>query len=321
MEVAGNTIKLLRDMLKEVDVVTNPGALNDPTIDELSAQCAQMRPRVVALVQSVSDEALMMKALSLNDELTDVAEKRDALKAAASADRDTRAAIVASMREEEAAAERHGSGAGAGSNAVGDLVDLLGGDSFVVEDPPRPGKDKKGVEGHAGGVVDPFDVSVSIGNGAGGGAGGGARRVDPLDELLAPALAMGQSAMGQSTYDPFAASAPASVQPPAQQNYYPPVSNNTGAVVDPFASGVTNPFAQQQQARAPMGSPPMRSVQSPMGAMNVNPLFQQQAQQVQQPSQGGMGSLPPVGASSALYDPFAASPPPQQQRGNNPFAR
>jgi hypothetical protein len=55
------------------------------------------------------------------------------------------------MREEEVAAERHGSGAGAGSNAVGDLVDLLGGDSFVVEDPPRPGKDKKGVEGHAGG--------------------------------------------------------------------------------------------------------------------------------------------------------------------------
>ena len=320
MEVAGNTIKLLRDMLKEVDVVTNPGALNDPTIDELSAQCAQMRPRVVALVQSVSDEALMMRALSLNDELTEVAEKRDALKAAASADRDTRAAIVASMREEEVAAERHGSGAGAGSNAVGDLVDLLGGDSFVVEDPPRPGKDKKGVEGHAGGVVDPFDVSVSVGNGVGGGAGGGARRVDPLDELLAPAPAMGQSAMGQSAYDPFAASAPASVQPPAQQNYYPPVSNNTGAVADPFASGVTNPFAQQQQARAPMGSPPMRSVQSPMGAMNVNPLFQQQAQ-VQQPAQGGMGSLPPVGASSAPYDPFAASPPPQQQRGNNPFAR
>ena len=111
----------------------------------------------------------------------------------------TRAAIVASMREEEVAAERHGSGAGAGSNAVGDLVDLLGGDSFVVEDPPRPGKDKKGVEGHTGGVVDPFDVSVSVGNGVGGGAGGGARRVDPLDELLAPAPAMGQSA-----YDPFA---------------------------------------------------------------------------------------------------------------------
>ena len=302
-------------MLKEVDVVTNPGALNDPTIDELSAQCAQMRPRVVALVQSVSDEALMMKALSLNDELTEVAEKRDALKAAASADRDTRAAIVASMREEEVAAERHGSGAGAGSNAVGDLVDLLGGDSFVVEDPPRPGKDKKGVEGHAGGVVDPFDVSVSVGNGVGGGAGGGRGELTRWMSCWRR-----RRRLGQSAYDPFAASAPASVAPPAQQNYYPPVSNNTGAVVDPFASGVTNPFAQQQQARAPMGSPPMRSVQSPMGAMNVNPLFQQQAQ-VQQPAQGGMGSLPPVGASSAPYDPFAASPPPQQQRGNNPFAR
>ena len=109
LDVASNTVKVLRDMLKEVDVVTNPEALDDPTIDELSEQCAQMRPRVVSLVQSVADESLMMKALSLNDELSEVAQKRDALRAAASADRDTRAAIVASMREEEAAARGHAS--------------------------------------------------------------------------------------------------------------------------------------------------------------------------------------------------------------------
>ena len=41
-----NTVKVLRDMLKEVDVVTNPEALDDLTIDELSEQCRQMRPRV-----------------------------------------------------------------------------------------------------------------------------------------------------------------------------------------------------------------------------------------------------------------------------------
>jgi hypothetical protein len=35
-----------------------------------------------------------------------------------------------------------------------------------------------------------------------------------------------------------------------------------------------------------------------------------------------MGSLPPVmGASRAPYDPFAASPPPQQRGGSNPFSR
>lgn len=77
---------------------------------------------------------------------------------------------------------------------------------------------------------------------------------------------------------------------------------------DPFASA--NPFASR-----PPGA-------SPMGAMSVNPLFQAQQQPQQPASSGGMGSLPPaVGASQAPYDPFAASPPPQQRGGSNPFAR
>ena len=160
LDVASNTVKVLRDMLKEVDVVTNPEALDDPTIDELSEQCRQMRPRVVSLVQSVADESLMIKALGLNDELSEVAEKRDALRAAASADRDTRAAIVASMREEEAAAQRHASaGDASGGAPVGDLVDLLGGVSVDPGTDARPGKDKA-APGRAA-AADPFGPAAA----------------------------------------------------------------------------------------------------------------------------------------------------------------
>ena len=322
LDVASNTVKVLRDMLGEVDVVTSPEALNDPTIDELSEQCAQMRPRVVSLVQSVADESLLMKALSLNDELSEVAQKRDALRAAASADRDTRAAIVASMREEEAAAQRHASaGDASGGAPVGDLVDLLGGVSVDPGTDARPGKDKA-APGRAAAAdpfgpaaadapVDPFDVSVTVGDGGNNRGRPGAS--NPLDELLAPPPPPPQ------VYDPFAASAgvgPASTPPAGGShqpaNYYPTVGAGTarggGAVSDPFASA--NPFASR-----PPGA-------SPMGAMSVNPLFQAQQQPQQPASSGGMGSLPPaVGASQAPYDPFAASPPPQQRGGSNPFAR
>ena len=324
LDVASNTTKVLREMLREVDVVTNPEALDDPTIDELSEQCRQMRPRVVSLVQSVADESLLMKALSLNDELSEVAEKRDALRAAASADRDTRAAIVASMREEEAAAQRHASSADASAPAPGDdLADLLGGDLLgdPTLDAARPGKDKGPAPGRAAAdpfaadaPVDPFDVSVTVGSRSV--AADTPRASNPLDELLAPTPPPAQ------VYDPFAASAgvaPASNQHQGSANYYPTVpvtaSQGGGAVSDPFAqtggATTTNPFAQ--------------TVPSPMGAMSVNPLFQAQQQQQQQQqaaSGGGMGSLPPVmGASRAPYDPFAASPPPQQRGGSNPFAR
>ena len=320
LDVASNTVKVLRDMLKEVDVVTNPEALDDPTIDELSEQCRQMRPRVVSLVQSVADESLMIKALGLNDELSEVAEKRDALRAAASADRDTRAAIVASMREEEAAAQRHASaGDASGGAPVGDLVDLLGGVSVDPGTDARPGKDKaapgRAVADPFGPAadapVDPFDVSVTVGDG-GGNRGKKPGVSDPLDELLAP-----PPPPPAQVYDPFAASAgvaPASAPPAGGSqpaNYYPTVAGTAGtggATSDPFATA--NPFASRQ-----LGA-------SPMGAMSVNPLFQAQQQQQQPASSGGMGSLPPaMGASQAPYDPFAASPQPQQRGGGNPFAR
>jgi len=305
LDVASNTVKVLRDMLKEVDVVTNPEALDDPTIDELSEQCRRMRPRVVSLVQSVADESLMIKALGLNDELSEVAEKRDALRAAASADRDTRAAIVASMREEEAAARGRASSddASAKTAPVGDLVDLLGGASVDPGADARPGKDKA-APGRAAAdpfgpaadaPVDPFDVSVAVGDGGNRGKPGVS---NPLDELLAP-----PPPPPARVYDPFAASAGVA---PASANYYPTVAGTAGtggAASDPFATA--NPFAS---------------------AVSVNPLFQaqqqQQEQQRQPASNGGMGSLPPaMGASQAPYDPFAASPQPQQRGGGNPFAR
>ena len=323
LDVASNTVKVLRDMLKEVDVVTNPEALDDPTIDELSEQCRQMRPRVVSLVQSVADESLMIKALGLNDELSEVAEKRDALRAAASADRDTRAAIVASMREEEEAAARgHASAsddASAKTAPVGDLVDLLGGVSVDPGADVRPGKDKaapgRAVADPFGPAadapVDPFDVSVTVGDG-GGNRGKKPGGSDPLDELLAP-----PPPPPAQVYDPFAASAgvaPASAPPAGGSqpaNYYPTVPGTAGtggATSDPFATA--NPFASRQPGA------------SPMGAMSVNPLFQAQQQQQQPALSGGMGSLPPaMGASQAPYDPFAASPQPQQRGGGNPFAR
>ena len=54
-----------------IDPGSNPGAVNDDIVSELSEQCRQMRPRVVALVQSVSDEELLMAALALNNDLSE----------------------------------------------------------------------------------------------------------------------------------------------------------------------------------------------------------------------------------------------------------
>ena len=50
--MAANSVSVLRDMLASV-CGDNPGAVNDETVSELSEQCRAMRPRVVALVNSV----------------------------------------------------------------------------------------------------------------------------------------------------------------------------------------------------------------------------------------------------------------------------
>ena len=50
--VAANSVSVLRDMLASVRG-DNPGAVNDEIVSELSEQCRAMRPRVVALVNSV----------------------------------------------------------------------------------------------------------------------------------------------------------------------------------------------------------------------------------------------------------------------------
>ena len=124
LEVARNSAAVLRDMLDGIDAVRDPGAVNDEVVSQLAEQCAQMRPRVVALVESAEDEELLATALELNDELTYAAERRDALRAAAETDPETRAAIAASAAETEARTTR--TQAATTTDPVADLVDLLG---------------------------------------------------------------------------------------------------------------------------------------------------------------------------------------------------
>jgi|AntAceMinimDraft_1070359.scaffolds.fasta_scaffold07049_5 hypothetical protein len=56
LTIAAGVVGLLVDMLDSIDPAGNPGAVNDEAVSELAEQCGQMRPRVVALVQSVDDE-------------------------------------------------------------------------------------------------------------------------------------------------------------------------------------------------------------------------------------------------------------------------
>ena len=66
LEVARNSAAVLRDMLGGIDAVRDPGAVNDEVVSQLAEQCAQMRPRVVALVESAEDEELLATALGLS---------------------------------------------------------------------------------------------------------------------------------------------------------------------------------------------------------------------------------------------------------------
>jgi len=150
LNIAAGVVGLLVDMLDSIDPAGNPGAVNDEAVSELAEQCGQMRPRVVALVQSVDDEELVMAALSLNDSLSEALDKRDMLVAAAAADPGTRAVIAASMARGSAVA------AGSSDRPVraeegGGLVDAL--DEFATAAPtPSASVDLLNVEmGFAGG--------------------------------------------------------------------------------------------------------------------------------------------------------------------------
>ena len=71
--VARETVSSLRTALAKIDVENDPGAVHKPFVKNLAERCKQMRPRVVSLISDTRDEGLLMAALALNDELSDVA--------------------------------------------------------------------------------------------------------------------------------------------------------------------------------------------------------------------------------------------------------
>jgi hypothetical protein len=160
--VAANSVGVLRDMIAGIDPYRSYPPLsqlvNADEIAELSAQCRAMRPRVVSLVQSVSDEGLLMSALSLNDDIGAALERYDILVEISRADPDAKAALLASLGaigtadgsaaappDAETARTAARAAAGVGRGAVGggggggaapaDLVDLSAERSAAVVDP------------------------------------------------------------------------------------------------------------------------------------------------------------------------------------------
>ena len=157
LEVARNSVGVLRDMLAGIDPGANPEAARDDVVEQLAEQCRQMRPRVVSLVQSAENEELLMLALELNDELGDALDRADAAVAAA-ADPDALVAYRAAYGDagvDDATRET--------TPPVGDLVDLLG-EASVSTPPPgnrNPTGAASGFEPSPGGrpVADPFASS------------------------------------------------------------------------------------------------------------------------------------------------------------------
>jgi len=157
LEVARNSVGVLRDMLAGIDPGANPEAARDDVVEQLAEQCRQMRPRVVSLVQSAENEELLMLALELNDELGDALDRADAAVAAA-ADPDALVAYRAAYGDagvDDATRET--------TPPVGDLVDLLG-EASVSTPPPgnrNPPGAASGFEPSPGGrpVADPFASS------------------------------------------------------------------------------------------------------------------------------------------------------------------
>ena len=139
LAVAGETVESLRTALAAIDVERDPGAAAAGPVARLAEQCRQMKPRVVALVESATDEGLLMAALALHDELGDVLDRRDAIAAAAAAEPEMRAALAASLAEEAARlALREGEErAPAAEKATDALVDLFGAPSSS-QLPPAP---------------------------------------------------------------------------------------------------------------------------------------------------------------------------------------
>ena len=333
LEVARNSAAVLRDMLDGIDAVRDPGAVNDEVVSQLAEQCAQMRPRVVALVESAEDEELLATALELNDELTYAAERRDALRAAAETDPETRAAIAASAAETEARTTR--TQAATTTDPVADLVDLLG--DAAVASPAAAGA--------AASTGDPFfapsspptnPVPVPVPTTAFGspptnrparmssGPSSAAKDVPPLAPPPGSA-SRGVSSAAVTLDDLLGGDAASSPRPP------PPPHGK--AVVDPFANPFADPFAASGGANYPptggslsppsardpfaAGSASASAVADPFAApparSPVNPFA------APSPAGAGYGSMPPAptpssGTMSAnpLFDPARAATTPSR---------
>ena len=162
LAVAGETVESLRTALAAIDVERDPGAAAAGPVARLAEQCRQMKPRVVALVESATDEGLLMAALALHDELGDVLDRRDAIAAAAAAEPEMRAALAASLAEEAARlALREGEErAPAAEKATDALVDLFGAPSSS-QLPPAPTVDASLVD-----LLSPAETGAS-GRGSG----------------------------------------------------------------------------------------------------------------------------------------------------------
>lgn len=353
LAVAGETVESLRTALAAIDVERDPGAAAAGPVARLAEQCRQMKPRVVALVESATDEGLLMAALALHDELGDVLDRRDAIAAAAAAEPEMRAALAASLAEEAARlALREGEErAPAAEKATDALVDLFGAPSSS-QLPPAPTVDASLVDllspaetgasvrgsgspaaekGKAAATVsDPFAGNPFAAPATPGGAAG--RLADPF----AASAASGSSSAGtadtarQHAHDPFAAAAAARSPAPGSGD------TNPFAVRDPFAAaasapGSTNPFAAPSPGGAGFGAVPATPPGSASATRAVsNPLFDARYSQTGAPMVGGSSparggasdsSPAPVPARPAADgDPFAALAEAARSPEKNPFA-
>ena len=353
LAVAGETVESLRTALAAIDVERDPGAAAAGPVARLAEQCRQMKPRVVALVESATDEGLLMAALALHDELGDVLDRRDAIAAAAAAEPEMRAALAASLAEEAARlALREGEErAPAAEKATDALVDLFGAPSSS-QLPPAPTVDaslvdllspaETGASGRGSGspaaekgkaaatVSDPFAGNPFAAPATPGGAAG--RLADPF----AASAASGSSSAGtadtarQHAHDPFAAAAAARSPAPGSGD------TNPFAVRDPFAAaasapGSTNPFAAPSPGGAGFGAVPATPPGSASAMRAVpNPLCDARYSQTGAPMVGGSSparggasdsSPAPVPARPAADgDPFAALAEAARSPEKNPFA-
>ena len=317
LAVASETVASLRAALAAIDVENDPGAVKAENVKHLAEQCRQMRPRVVALLSEAADESLLMAALALNDELSDVQDRRDAINAAASAEPEMRAALAASLAEEAAKLKIE-------KESGMDLVDL-------------------------------FDASASVA--AAGSSSQSATLDASLVELLTPSEPLVQGKGKAPVVDPFTASGTgnpfAQTQgglPPIQPNQpnppgtppcnpFMPAAVQPSAVNDPFAN---DPFAPraQQPAAASGSSNPFMSVSDPFAApTNATPNPTPAANPFAVPSPGGSGfgaipSTPPgsgirsntlfnaggVSGSGSAAMNGASRPSPSSAVDNDPFA-